>query len=72
MDGKKLSECTSDEIKEITPIAQEAFLVQLFEAGLLHADPHPVRSSNYLRYRRKWWTFIRSVHLLCFLFAHFT
>jgi len=43
MDGKKLSECTSEEIKEITPIAQEAFLVQLFEAGLLHADPHPVR-----------------------------
>lgn len=47
MDGKKLSECTSDEIKEITPIAQEAFLVQLFEAGLLHADPHPVRSSDH-------------------------
>lgn len=41
IDGKKLSECTSEEIKEVTPIAQEAFLVQLFEAGLLHADPHP-------------------------------
>lgn len=37
IDGKKLSECTSEEIKEVTPIAQEAFLVQLFEAGLLHA-----------------------------------
>lgn len=46
MDGKKLSECTGEQIKEITPIAQEAFLIQLFEAGFFHADPHP---GNILR-----------------------
>jgi len=41
IDGKKLSECTQEQIKKITPIAQEAFLVQLFEEGFFHADPHP-------------------------------
>ena len=37
MDGKKLSECPKDEIREITAIAQEAFLMQLFETGFFHA-----------------------------------
>lgn len=41
MDGIKLSECSTDEIKDITAIAQEAFLTQLFETGFFHADPHP-------------------------------
>jgi len=41
MDGKKLSECTPEKIAEVTPIAQEAFLVQLFSEGFFHADPHP-------------------------------
>ena len=41
MDGKKLSDATNDEIARVTPIAQEAFLTQLFEAGFFHADPHP-------------------------------
>ena len=41
MDGVKLSECESDEIADITKIAQEAFLLQLFEFGFFHADPHP-------------------------------
>ena len=41
MDGVKLSECSTEEIAEITPIAQEAFLTQLFEVGFFHADPHP-------------------------------
>jgi len=41
VDGKKLSECTKQQIKEVTPIAAEAFLVQLFEEGFFHADPHP-------------------------------
>ena len=34
MDGKKLSECPKEEIAEITAVAQEAFLTQLFELGL--------------------------------------
>ena len=34
MDGKKLSDCPKEEIAEITAIAQEAFLTQLFELGL--------------------------------------
>ena len=42
VDGKKLSECSTEEIAEVTPYAQEAFLTQLFEAGFFHADPHPV------------------------------
>lgn len=41
IDGKKLSDCTDEEIAEVTPFAQEAFLTQLFEAGFFHADPHP-------------------------------
>jgi predicted unusual protein kinase regulating ubiquinone biosynthesis (AarF/ABC1/UbiB family) len=41
MDGVKLSDCSSEEIAQITPIAQEAFLTQLFQFGFFHADPHP-------------------------------
>ena len=36
MDGKKLSECPPDEIREVTNIAQEAFLTQLFGSGFFH------------------------------------
>jgi predicted unusual protein kinase regulating ubiquinone biosynthesis (AarF/ABC1/UbiB family) len=39
MDGVKLSDCTPEEIGQITPIAQEAFLTQLFQFGFFHADP---------------------------------
>lgn len=39
MDGVKLSDCSKEEIAEITPIAQEAFLTQLFQLGFFHADP---------------------------------
>jgi len=41
VDGVKLSQSTKEEIAEVTPIAQEAFLFQLFELGFFHADPHP-------------------------------
>lgn len=41
IDGCKLSECEPEEIRRLTPLAQEAFLVQLLEAGIFHADPHP-------------------------------
>jgi predicted unusual protein kinase regulating ubiquinone biosynthesis (AarF/ABC1/UbiB family) len=41
VDGTKLSQCTQDEIAQVTPQAQEAFLTQLFEVGFFHADPHP-------------------------------
>lgn len=37
MEGKKLSDCNVEEIGEITPMAQEAFLTQLFEVGFFHA-----------------------------------
>jgi aarF domain-containing kinase len=33
IDGKKLSDCSTEVIAEMTPIAQEAFLTQLFETG---------------------------------------
>lgn len=41
VEGKKLSEASTSEIKRVTPFAQEAFLTQLFEVGFFHADPHP-------------------------------
>ncbi|GMI40129.1 hypothetical protein TrCOL_g12991 [Triparma columacea] len=41
VDGVKLSTCPTEEVKTLTPLAQEAFLVQLLEVGLFHADPHP-------------------------------
>jgi predicted unusual protein kinase regulating ubiquinone biosynthesis (AarF/ABC1/UbiB family) len=33
IDGKKLSDASKEEINRVTPLAQEAFLTQLFEAG---------------------------------------
>lgn len=41
IDGKKLSDCPTEQIKEVTPDAQEAFLSQLLKIGCMHADPHP-------------------------------
>lgn len=41
MEGKKLSDASPEEINRVTPMAQEAFLTQLFEVGFFHADPHP-------------------------------
>lgn len=41
MDGVKLGDCSPEEIARVTPFCQEAFLTQLFEAGFMHADPHP-------------------------------
>jgi len=41
IEGKKLSDASNEEIKRVTPFAQEAFLTQLFEVGFFHADPHP-------------------------------
>jgi predicted unusual protein kinase regulating ubiquinone biosynthesis (AarF/ABC1/UbiB family) len=41
VNGKKLSQATPEEIARVTPLAQEAFLTQLFEEGFFHADPHP-------------------------------
>ena len=41
IDGRKLSECEPEEIKELIAIGQECFLVQLLQAGFFHSDPHP-------------------------------
>jgi predicted unusual protein kinase regulating ubiquinone biosynthesis (AarF/ABC1/UbiB family) len=46
MEGKKLSDASTEEIGRVTPMAQEAFLTQLFEAGFFHADPHPVSQNS--------------------------
>lgn len=39
--GRKLSSCSPGEIRALTPVAQEAFLMQLLTWGFVHADPHP-------------------------------
>jgi len=41
VDGRKLTDCSPAEIKDLTAIAQEAFLTQLLTLGFFHADPHP-------------------------------
>jgi len=46
VDGVKLSSCEQEEIAALTPVAQEAFLVQLLSVGFFHSDPH---SGNLLR-----------------------
>ncbi len=41
IDGQKLSSCSQQQINDLIPQAQEAFLTQLLQVGLFHADPHP-------------------------------
>ena len=41
IDGVKLSDCSTEQIKEVTAVAQDAFLYSLFSEGFFHADPHP-------------------------------
>lgn len=41
VDGVKLSDLPPAELKELVAIGQEAFLVQLLQLGVFHADPHP-------------------------------
>jgi aarF domain-containing kinase len=41
VEGTKLGACGPEEIRELIPAAQEVFLVQMLQAGFMHADPHP-------------------------------
>ena len=41
IDGRKLSDCSPEEIRTSIPEAQEAFLTQLLQVGFFHSDPHP-------------------------------
>jgi aarF domain-containing kinase len=41
VDGVKLSTLPAAKIQSLIPQAQEAFLTQLLQIGLFHADPHP-------------------------------
>lgn len=49
MDGVKLSECSTEEIKDITQIAQEAFLTQLFTTGVRRRQPWCIDVSMFRR-----------------------
>lgn len=41
VDGKKLTECEPEEVRELVAIGQECFLTQLLQVGFFHCDPHP-------------------------------
>eukprot|EP00303_Exanthemachrysis_gayraliae_P000188 CAMPEP_0206011302 /NCGR_PEP_ID=MMETSP1464-20131121/13028_1 /ASSEMBLY_ACC=CAM_ASM_001124 /TAXON_ID=119497 /ORGANISM="Exanthemachrysis gayraliae, Strain RCC1523" /LENGTH=821 /DNA_ID=CAMNT_0053384957 /DNA_START=58 /DNA_END=2523 /DNA_ORIENTATION=+ len=41
VEGVKLSECAQEDIASLVGVGQEAFLVQLLQFGVFHADPHP-------------------------------
>ena len=41
IDGRKLSDCSPMEINSLIGAAQEAFLTQLLQVGMIHSDPHP-------------------------------
>ena len=41
IDGKKLSECSTEEVRELVAIGQECFLVQLLQTGPTPSPPPP-------------------------------
>jgi aarF domain-containing kinase len=41
MEGEKLSESRAEDVKELCTTLLNAYLIQLLDTGLLHADPHP-------------------------------
>jgi aarF domain-containing kinase len=41
IEGEKLSESRADDVKQLCTTLLNAYLIQLLDTGLLHADPHP-------------------------------
>jgi predicted unusual protein kinase regulating ubiquinone biosynthesis (AarF/ABC1/UbiB family) len=41
IDGVKLTDCSTEKIRELIPVGVELFLTQLLDIGAFHADPHP-------------------------------
>ena len=41
IEGEKLSESNAQDVKELCTTLLNAYLIQLLDTGLLHADPHP-------------------------------
>lgn len=41
VDGEKLSESRAADVRELCNTLLSAYLIQLLDTGLLHADPHP-------------------------------
>lgn len=39
--GEKLSESRAADVRELCNTLLSAYLIQLLDTGLLHADPHP-------------------------------
>lgn len=46
LDGEKLSQSQADDVRELVNVGVIAYLTQLLDKGLFHADPHP---GNMLR-----------------------
>lgn len=41
IDGVKMADAPSDQIRDLIPVGVELFLTQLLDIGSFHADPHP-------------------------------
>ena len=41
VEGRKLTDCEPEEVRELVEIGQECFLTQLLQIGFFHCDPHP-------------------------------
>jgi predicted unusual protein kinase regulating ubiquinone biosynthesis (AarF/ABC1/UbiB family) len=41
IDGERLSDSSASDVRQLCDTLLSAYLIQLLETGLLHADPHP-------------------------------
>lgn len=63
--GEKLSESRASDIRELCNTLLSAYLIQLLDTGLLHADPHP---GNLIRTGAQQLTSTYPECILCCLF----
>ena len=47
VEGEKLSQSKADDVQKLVNLGVVAYLTQLLDTGLFHADPHPVSTSEF-------------------------